>query len=154
VGTGASQYSGGSDTNFTVGVGYTFGFGLSLRGAYSESEYEVSTTGNMKVKGAAVYGDWRIAGPHTVRLAYAYADTPTGNTSQNVGVYKTPTGVGDAGGENFTLAYSYAFSKRTEGSIAYNEMKNDARGTFSLGKSAATVGGKQTAMGIVLRHRF
>jgi len=155
VGTGASQYGGGSDTNFTVGVAYRFGFGLSLRGVYSESEYEVSNTGNMKVKGYGMYSDWRIAGPHTVRLAYVLGESPTGNTSQNVGVYRAPAGATvDAGGENFTLAYSYAFSKRTEGSIAYNEMKNDARGTFSLGKSAATVGGKQTAMGIVLRHRF
>ena len=39
-----------------------------VRGAYSESEYEVSNTGNMKVKGAGLFADWRIAGPHTKEI--------------------------------------------------------------------------------------
>jgi hypothetical protein len=45
-------------------------------------------------------------------------------------------------------------SKRTEISAAYNMIDNDTNGSFGLGKASVTVGGKQTAVGLLLKHRF
>jgi predicted porin len=53
-----------------------------------------------------------------------------------------------------TFAYSYALSKRTEISAAYNQIDNDTAGTFGLGKVGASSGSKQTAVGLLLKHRF
>jgi hypothetical protein len=52
-------------------------------------------------------------------------------------------------------AYSYAFSKRTEGAVVYRHLKNGARTTrFGIGFETPTVGASRSALGLNLRHRF
>jgi len=147
-------YTGGDDTNWSLVGVYTFGGNIRLSGVYSKSEYEVTNATSMDVDGWALYVDWKIAGPHTVRVQYGQSDDPSGNSTISVGSYIAGTNALDGGGKVFGINYEYAFSKRTAGLIGYNQVDNDAGARFSLGKSAATLGGKQTAMGIAIKHRF
>ena len=165
VGTGASQYNGGTDSNYTIGAGYTFAGTVNVRASYSSSKYDVTSSGDLKVKGYNFYGDWQIAGPHALHLAYIVADDTKGSTGQSVGSYKGPSatscgGTGttlcssSTGGKVYTIAYSYDFSKRTQMLFAYNEMKNDSNSTFNMGVAAATPGAKQKSIGLGVRHSF
>lgn len=159
-----STYSGGDDTNYVAVVGLRFG-GFNIRGVYTATEYETSNTANLKVDGFGLFGDWTIAGPHTLRFQYADVSDTKGSATTNVGVYRAPglstcgplsnrSCASSTGGKVYSIFYSYAFSKRTEGSIGYTKMDNDSNGIHALGKVAATAGESQTSAGIVLKHRF
>jgi len=153
----ASVYGGGDDTNWSLVGVYTFSNALRLSGVYSRSEYDVTNTGSLKVEGFALYADWKVQGPHTVRMQYGRVDDTKGNTTQNVGAYRAPTPANLAlgtGADLWGINYEYAFSKRTAGLIGYNRLNNDGAAVFSLGKVAATAGGSQSSMGIAVKHRF
>ena len=165
IGAGVSQYNGGTDSNYSIGAGYTFAGTINVRATYSSSKYEVTNSSDLKVKGYGFYGDWQIAGPHALHLAFITSDDTKGSTSQNVGSYKGPGSSGcgptstsscsgSTGGDVFTIAYSYDFSKRTQLFFAYNEMKNDSNATFSQGVVASSAGGKQKSIGLGLKHSF
>ncbi|OGA23490.1 MAG: hypothetical protein A3I02_13260 [Betaproteobacteria bacterium RIFCSPLOWO2_02_FULL_67_26] len=168
IGTAAAAYSGGTDTNWTLVAGYTFAGVFNLRGMYSKSDYDTTNTTSLDVDGWGLFADWKIQGPHTLRFSYVDVDSPGGSSAVNVGSYKGPLGAGCAGGtgvstvscasgtgaKHWGLAYSYSFSKRTMGTLAYVAMDNETNATFSKGKVAASSGNKQTSAGVILQHRF
>jgi len=164
VGGLASQYSGGTDTNWTVVAGYTFGT-FNVRGMYVKNDYDVTNSSDLDVNGWALFADWAVSGPHTLRAQYSSMGDTGGSSATNVGVYKGATGAGcgttsaiscgtDTGAKVWGVAYSYAFSKRTEGSVVYTKLSNDSNAAMSLGKVNASAGNNQTSTGIVLKHRF
>jgi hypothetical protein len=166
-GTTAVTYSGGTDDNWTMAAGYTFAGVFNLRGMYSRTDFDTTNSTALDVDGWALFADWNIQGPHTLRAQYVSVDDPGGTSAVNVGSYKGPLGAGcslggastvscagSTGAKHWALAYSYAFSKRTMGSIVYAKMDNDAKATYSKGKVAASSGNTQTSAGIVLQHRF
>jgi hypothetical protein len=75
--------------------------------------------------------EWAIAGPHSLEAQWTHAwDTkgsgPTAiNLGGNGGARYDP--LGDTGGEAYSIAYRYAFSKRTSIKIAYVRVENDDR---------------------------
>jgi predicted porin len=156
----AAGYQGGTDDNMTLGVGYTFAGRFKLRASYSESKYEIGNVAaqELKAKGYNFYGEFNIAGPHSINVAYIAVLDPEGTSTVNVGRYKAPIVAGVAnsatGATAYTLAYAYAFSKRTQGLIAYNVIDNDTRADFSQGVTASSLGGKQTTYGVAVRHSF
>jgi predicted porin len=154
VGGLATQYNGGDDTNWSIVGAYTFGGNIRLSGVYSKTEYEVTNGSSLDVDGFAVYLDWKVAGPHTVRFQYGQIDDPRGSSTVSVGRYLPGQSALDGGAKVIGIHYEYAFSKRTAGLIGYNHIDNDAGARFSAGKSDATLGGKQTSMGVALKHRF
>jgi predicted porin len=143
-------YTGGTDNNLTVVLGFRMG-GFNVRAGYLANEYETTSANTVETDGFGLFADWNISGPHTIRAAYSTVDDPEGTAGSSAGSYVVGTG---RGADHMTLAYSYALSKRTEVSVAYNQIDNDTNATFALGKEAVTVGGKQTAVGLVLKHRF
>jgi len=165
----SSQYVGGDDNTWTLVAGYQWG-GFNIRGIYSRSEYETggATPGavtNLKVDGWGLFADWAIQGPHTLRATYVKVDDTSGSSATSVGSYvgaarvscgvtSTASCASGTGADMWGFAYSYAFSKRTEGSLVYTRMKNDDKAAFSRGKTAASLGNSQTSTGVVLRHRF
>lgn len=164
VGAAASAYSGGTDTNYTIVAGYKYG-AFNVRALYSKSEYDVTNASNLDVDGWGLFADWAIAGPHTLRMQYVSVGDTSGSSATNVGSYKgaanSSCGVtstvscgNNTGADVWGLAYSYAFSKRTEGSVVYTRLSNDSNASFSKGKTAATADSNQTTYGIVLKHRF
>lgn len=149
VGTTAG-YTGGSDSSMNVAVGYTFFGALRLSVLYMDNKYEAGgaggVTGDFDQDGMAVFVDWTLGGPHSLYLQYGQrGDNKFAGT-------KTP----ESGATVLGLAYGYRMSKRTQLYIAYNEMKNDDNNNLGLGANTAgpTLGGKQTAIGVGLRHSF
>lgn len=164
--TGVSgTYNGGDDDKWTIGGGYTFANSFRLAGLYTETKYETQVGRELKVSGWAVYADWNIQGPHSVKAQYGKLNDIKGNSLVNVGSYKgsaqTNCGIAgnvscasDTGATIYTLAYMYRLSKRTAVGFAYNHLSNDSNGAISMGKVAATIGGNQSTYGMFTQHRF
>jgi len=120
----------------------------------------------LKVKGFGLFADWAIAGPHTVRAQYIQTDDTKGSSTVNASPYigpargnacgatSTVSCADGTGAKLYSLVYSYAFSKRTEGSVVYTKLDNDSNAAFSLGKVGAVAGNSQSSMGIAVKHRF
>jgi len=144
---------GDDDGNSLVGV-YTLANSVRLSAVYARNDYEnVAAVGDsVKTKGWATYVDWRIAGPHSLKAQYGRLRDVTGTAGAAIGNFT----VGNStGGKVYGIDYAYDFSKRTQGYLGYSRMKNDGNtGNFDQGIADATVGGKQTFMGMGLRHRF
>jgi predicted porin len=109
-----------------------------------QNEYKPDVGPKLEDGGWALYVDWTLGGPH--KLYVQYADRPD---SKSGGVDNTASGAQVMG-----VAYGYSFSKRTQGYVAYNEMKNDNAAAFSFGTDTASAGGKQKVIGVGLRHSF
>jgi len=146
--------NGGDDDSISLVGVYTFANSIRLSGVYARNDYEnvVAVGDSVKTKGWATYLDWRIAGPHSLKAQYGRLRDVTGTAGAAIGNFV----VGNStGGKVYSLAYAYDFSKRTQGYLGYARMKNDGNtDRFDQGIADATVGGKQTFMGMGLRHRF
>jgi predicted porin len=148
------------DDNFNLAVGYTIA-GARISALYFDTKYEIGNAAgqDLKKKGYALYVDWRIAGPHSLYFQYAQADDSKGNSTAAVGSFAAPM-VGavanplSTGATVIGAAYGYSFSKRTQGYVAYNQLENDDGANFTFGTSAGSLGGKQTAIGVGLKHSF
>lgn len=133
-----------SDSSINVAAGFTFFGALKVSALYMQVEYKPDVGPKVEADGFALYGDWRLSGPHSLYVQWASrSDADVG------GVTQTATGTDVLG-----FAYGYSFSKRTQGYVAYNEMKNDTNINFSQGTTASTLGGKQKVIGLGLRHSF
>ena len=124
---------------------------------YMDNKYEIGNAAGeeLKKKGYAFYADWRISGPHSLYAQYASVGDTKGNATTGIGNYAAVSATGVANGATVMgLAYGYSFSKRTQGYVAYNELKNDDGATMSFGTAAASIGGKQTVFGVGLRFSF
>jgi len=153
VNTGASQYNGGDDKNWTLGARYTFANKLKLSGLYSQSTYEPTNAGQVKKDGYALFMDWNISGPHSIRAAYSVAKDVKGNSDVPLSS-SIPAPGANTGGKVFNLVYGHALSKRTEALAFYNRVSNDSNARYTLGKTTPTLGANQKAVGIGMRHRF
>jgi predicted porin len=157
AGAAGSAYTGGSDSQFIIMGGYAFG-PFAIRGMYVDTEYEVTNATTADTKAWAIFGDWNIQGPHTIRFQYYKLDEIKGNSLIAIGNYAAPMTAAGArtgtGVDGYGIAYTYAFSKRTEGGVVYNRMSNDMNAAFSLGVEGASLGNSQKSMGVQLRHRF
>jgi hypothetical protein len=157
AGAAGSAYLGGSDTQWNIMAGYRFG-AFNIRGMYVDTEYDVTTTTNADTDGFALFADWNIQGPHTLRFQYYKMDDIGGNSLLAVGNYVAPMTAAGArtatGVDGYGFAYTYAFSKRTEGGIVYNRMSNDLNANFSLGVAGSTLGSSPKSLGAQIRHRF
>ena len=170
-GTTAATYAGGTDRDWMFTAGYTFAGVFNLRGTYTNMQYDTTNSTSLDVNGWGLFADWNIQGPHTLRAHYVDIGSTGGTSAVSVGSYKGPAnavGVAGAGcgatsllscatgtgAKQWGLAYSYAFSKRTMGSIAYTKMDNDGNAVFSKGKVASSAGNTQSSFGVVMQHRF
>lgn len=135
----------GSDKSMNLAVGFTFAGAVRVSALFMTAEYKPDVGAKTEHDGFAVYLDWTISGPHKLYVQYGKR-----NETEVGGVELTDT---DA--EVLGFAYGYSFSKRTQGYVAYNSMENGAAtAAFTLGTTAASAGGKQTAIGLGLRHSF
>lgn len=147
AGLALAAYSGETDTSINVAVGYTFFNALKVSGLYMQNTYnDGAVAGNTEVKdgGLALYVDWTLGGPHSIYAQYAQRDKTS----------VAGTDIPDTKVTVMGLAYGYRMSKRSQVYVAYNQMKNDNNISFDQGTAATTVGGKQTVIGVGLRHSF
>lgn len=154
IGAGASAYSGGSDTNWIFGAAYTFAGVFKLSGWYTKNKYEVTNAGNMTKDGWALFADWTVQGPHSLKAQYVKNNNTKGSTSVTVATFN-PAAPGVAtGAKVWGLQYAYAFSKRSTGYLAYNKLNNDTGSAQSLGVTGASAGTSQSTWGLGFRHSF
>ncbi len=145
---------GGDDDGLSLVGVFTLANNLRLSGVIARNEYEnIAVAGdNLKQTGAAVYLDWKLAGPHSLKAQFGKAKDGKGTVGAAIGNFKVGA---NTGGKVHGIAYAYDFSKRTQGYIGYAEMKNDsATAEFDQGIADASLGGKQRFVGFGLRHRF
>lgn len=177
---------GGTDKGWNVGASYTFpvGGGLKVGGIYTKQEYDTpggviavvggiptaSATTNVDRHAWMLYGDWKIAGPHGLQLAYQRASSLNGSgtfvgtnpalTAALVGSTFAGTGIafnsaGDTGADLWEIKYYHVLSKRTQVGAGYSRLDNDTNGRFALGGAANPAAGEnQDAFMVYIDHRF
>ncbi|HXF66259.1 MAG TPA: porin [Burkholderiales bacterium] len=162
AGTALAAYAatgGGDDSGWNILGSYQIGpFKASLY--FTRLKYE-NTNGagaSLKTNNWAVYGDWRIQGPHTLRLGYTVAGDGKGTPGgANVNSIAAPTaaGVTDSGAKLFGVQYAYAFSKRTEINLGFARLDNESRSRHRLQTAGPRNAGQdQDAWQVGFRHRF
>jgi predicted porin len=153
---------GGSDLDdraWGAAVGYRFG-PVRVGATYLDAKYETGASQELKKKSWTVGVDWTVAGPHTVSAQYAKIGDSKGNSA--VGVGGTSNGAhaasgGDTGGDAWSLAYQYAFSKRTTIKLGYVQVDNDSNtNTYRIGNSANLLdtGEKVDGWAFLVKHNF
>lgn len=154
TGLGAAQYSGGDDDAWSIAGAYTFG-NFKLGAIYMRTEYETSNTTKLVNKGWGVYGDWKIAGPHSLRLGYTVADDTSGAFVGNLGNYRGNAGAGGTGSRLLGLQYAHALSKRTELNLGYVKLSNERNSRHVIQSlPVRNVGQDQSAFVMGVRHSF
>lgn len=151
-----AAYIGGDDRAWAINAGYTFAKVFRLSGVYTDTRYEHNTAvtaQTAKVKAWGIYGDWKIQGPHTLRVGYTDAGDVKGNSTVSIANYAAAGG--DTGANLFGIQYAYAFSKRTELNLGYAKLNNDRLSRHVLQSLAArNTGQDQDALVIGVRHSF
>ena len=112
------------------GFGYTFPFGLSLGVAYDRSKVEGATNAADVKRNAWMIPVRYAFGAHAVYFTYGKANSPSGQSQ--------------SGARQYSLAYDYAFSKRTFVGVSYADLKNQANARYSMWNAGTnTQGGSQ-----------
>jgi predicted porin len=150
------------DRAWGASISYKFG-PVEVGATYLDAKYETGIGTELKKRTATVGVDWAIAGPHSVEAQYAWAGDSKGNSLVAIGgnggaAAPCPGGVcrSDTGGDAFSIAYRYRFSKRTSIKLGYVQVDNDTNSTsYRVGNTAAvTAGEKSSAVAFHIRHRF
>jgi hypothetical protein len=162
----------GTDKAWNAGVAYQFG-PVKVGGLYVSRSYDMSANGatDLKVNAWNLAAQWAIAGPHALRGGYTKANNTSGNAGAGAGgafVFGGSAGggltanggAGSTGGNIWQVQYVYQASKRTEFTVGYVSLRNDANARFNLGglSSAATgvvqSGQNQNAIAVSMKNTF
>ena len=127
---------------------------------FLKSEYETGGGDELRKKAWTVGADWNVAGPHTISLFYADIGDSKGNS--DVGVGGSSNGAhaasdNETGGHAWSLAYQYAFSKRTTVKIGYVRVDNDDNtSTYRVGNAARPLddGAHTDGVALLVKHNF
>jgi predicted porin len=151
-----------AQTDFSIGAQYTLG-GLKLMSSYfshqgSSIAAPGATTPIAGSKGTdrtLLVGASYTTGPHTVGASIgrlSVADVHRGRRAANMSPPFSAL-VDDLTG--WSVAYTYALSKRTQLFAAYGTVDNDARGTASITPDLRpTAGGRSSLLASGIRHSF
>ncbi|HXV12475.1 MAG TPA: porin [Burkholderiales bacterium] len=158
------------DKAWALAASYTFAGKIEVGATYLDAKYETNPAlgQELKKKTATIGVDWSIAGPHGVEAMYAWADDSSGNATSGIGgnggsAAPVQAGVcGGAlascatGGDAFSIAYRYRFSKRTRIKLGYVSVSPDANtNTYRIGNVPAGAPGEDSdAFAFHIQHNF
>jgi predicted porin len=162
------------DRAWGIAAAYTFAGRIKVGATYMDAEYETGVGMDMGKKTFTVGVDWNIAGPHSIHGQYAWADDTDGNSTVSIGgnggVTSPCTGLtaggaciaraGGTGGDAWSIAYQYAFSKRTTVRLGYVRVNNDGgTSAYRLGEIGAFVGAGAAGANVdtfagIIKHSF
>jgi predicted porin len=145
------------DRAWGAAVGYRFG-PVRLGATYMDMKYETGPGQELKKKTWSLGVDWMVAGPHTVSAQYSKAGDSKGNSDRGISGNggAAPSG-GDTGGDAWSLAYQYAFSKRTTLKLGYVSVDNDSNtNSYRIGNTAASLdtGTSSDGWAFLVKHNF
>jgi predicted porin len=158
-------YLGGDDTLVSLGAGYEVSPALRLSGIWNSMKYGNMNAANadMSVKTWALYANWNVSGPYTVRVGYGVQESTSGSlgagvqaNAVRVGTWTANGGAGSTGSQKFHIEGVQALSKRTEVGVSFAQHSNDryASVTIGSGAKAPNFGETATHMGMLIRHKF
>lgn len=145
----------GTDTGYQLGASYQFG-PVKAGLLYTKQKYEMSATTNADVSAWNLGAQWAIVGPHALRGGYTKANNTQGNFAGGlVGNRVYNAGGGATGGTIWQVQYVYNASKRTEMTVGYARLQNDANARYNLGGATAPAAGQnQDAFGVSIKNTF
>jgi predicted porin len=153
------------DRGWGLSAAYTFGGKVKVGATYLNTKYESSAVTERKRASWTLGVDWNVSGPHSVMAQYAKMGDVKGNDPTQIGgrIGGSNGGVGatgsDTGADSFTIAYQYAFSKRTAVKLGYLRVSNDSNTrAFRMGNSSGALlapnGQNVDGYAMHLSHRF
>ncbi len=166
-GAAGTSYN-GQDSGWHAGVAYQFG-PVKIGGLYVSRKYDMSANGGTDTKVTAwnLAGEWAIQGPHALRGGYTKAKNTSGNAGAGAGgaftfgaaggTLTANGGAGASGGNIWQVQYVYNASKRTEFTVGYVSLQNDANSRYTLGGlNAGTIqtGQNQNAIAVSMKNTF
>jgi predicted porin len=181
LGSATPNCSGSDERAWVIAGSYTFpvGGGLKLGAHYSQQKADTAVgagASTQKVNTWMIGMDWKIAGPHGVRVNYASAGnisgtgtlcnpgtagcSTIGSTGQGIGVAMGQRPLANTGGQTgayqWSVRYVYSLSKRTEAGVGYSQLKNKANANYEVGGVSTTVspGSDGHAYAVFMAHRF
>jgi predicted porin len=161
---GAGGPNDSKDNGWHIGAAYTWG-PVRFGGQYTEQKFDVPagvTGGDVKARAWHAGVDWNIVGPHGLRASITQARDMKGALGVLVGAASgagyRPVNVagGDTGATLYGIRYVYTFSKRTEFTAGYVNLKNDSNAGYRLGGLGAAIanGQDEDAFAFAVRHTF
>jgi predicted porin len=146
------------DKAWSISASYTFGGKVEVGATYLDAKYETGAATELKRKSWTIGVEWAIQGPHGFEAFYGEADDAkgTGPGISGGASGSIPAPGPQTGAKDWSIAYTYAFSKRTRLKLAYHMTDNDTNAFYKIGNAATpTIGGeKQSAWGMHIRHNF
>jgi len=155
------------DHGFGISAAYTWG-PVKIGATWLRREFDTAPGRELRADTATFGVDWAIAGPHSLQAQYTWAGDSKGNSLVGIGgnggasasraiVGGTEVSVSGTGADALSIAYSYAFSKRTRvkfGYVRYDNESNTAR--TRVGNTAALLGAGQNvdAWAAHISHAF
>ncbi len=144
------------DRGWGISAAYTFGT-VKVGATYLDTKYETSSTRELKKKTWTLGADWNIQGPHNLEAQYANAGDSKGNSLVGISGNGGSAASGSStGGDAWSIAYRYQFSKRTSVKLGYVKVDNDANtNTYRIGNTASVANGESSSSyAFLIRHRF
>jgi predicted porin len=151
---GASDFD---DKGYGVTASYTFGKNIQVGGGWLRRKFE-NPGGDLKKDTYVIGVEWAIAGPHEIHAQYAYARDTKGDSGATRiaarGGIETPGN--NTGGDQWSIAYQYNFSKRTSIKFGYTQIDNDSdTNLYYLGNAPRPeFGTKQDDFAFLIKHNF
>jgi predicted porin len=155
------------DWAWGISAAYTFAKSVKVGATYLDANYETGPAMEMDKKTFTIGVDWSISGPHSLHAQYVWADDTDGNSTVSIGgnggitsPIDPGTGLprpGGTGGDAISLAYQYAFSKRTRVRIGYVKVDNDSQSnSYRIGNTAqhGVRGENVDGFAFLINHRF
>jgi len=146
------------DRAWGISAAYTFAGKVKVGATYLDAEYETGVGRTADKKTWTIGVDWSIAGPHSLHAQYANASDTKGNSLVGVQTNGGFEASGaDTGGDAWSIAYQYAFSKRTKVRIGYVRVDNDTNSnTYRIGNTASLLnnGENVDTFAVHVEHNF
>jgi predicted porin len=155
LGTSLGSTTAGDDDAWGVSASYTFaGPKVKIGATYLAQSYETGPGRNLDKDTWTLGVEWNVSGPHSIEAQYAQAGDSKGNSLVAVG--SNPASGSDTGANDYSIAYVYAFSKRTDIRLGYHKTDNDTNAKYKLGNTASllTAGDSQSAYAMYISHKF
>jgi len=148
---------GKSDKGYGGGISWTFANSIQVGATYLRREWEL-LGGDLKKDTATIGVEWNIAGPHEIHAQYAWAGDSKGGADVGLGGRGgAPAPGGGTGADAWSIAYQYAFSKRTTIKFGYVRVSNDSNSTsYYLGNAPRPLdaGENVDAYAFLIKHNF
>jgi len=144
----------GDESGWFVSGAYRLG-GVRLGALATEQKADVGIATTAKVRAYHLGAEWKIQGPHNLAFGYTIAGDMKGTDGAAMGSRPVVRAAGETGAKLYQIRYLHDFSKRTQGTIGYVNLKNDRSANYDLGGMTGTgTGAKASAFVLSIAHRF